>query len=400
MLKFSYLTVLFLLIGNVIFGQEDGYWDKDRATYQEIVVNARDVVVLKTEDLPTGTTELVFRITVLDHNQQMANSLVSLLKAIPDPSGISQGSAGAIFLMSKVSGDDKCKYSIFTSAALANSFKDTGKSDKACLYQNNPVSKDAKVIAFEKSLCLQPNTTNLWFAFESTNWIMNQKIVVEVVPWVDSKLSRGWYLPNRKKIIAKCQGSENAKQLVNSDEYCVCVLEKIQKEYKFQEFQQLLEIEKNKKIKDLGLVCLAETGAYDLVYMKLRNEAKILIDKSKYGEAITKLMTIENDKKATASDYLLLGTSYIYTKQYDKAIKFLKLAELKDDTELLIKLNLAHAYLLNGSYHDAKSIYKKYQQQNVTDSLSWKEKIKIDFESFQKVGLNSDDYDNIIRLVN
>jgi hypothetical protein len=37
-----------------------------------------------------GTTELIFRITLLDDNQQMAGSLVSLLKAIPDPTGISQ----------------------------------------------------------------------------------------------------------------------------------------------------------------------------------------------------------------------------------------------------------------------------------------------------------------------
>jgi hypothetical protein len=35
------------------------------------------------------------------------------------------------------------------------------------------------------------------------------------------------------------------------------------------------------------------------------------------------------------------------TKQYGKAIKFLKEGEKQDDTELLVKLNLAHAYLMN-----------------------------------------------------
>jgi len=43
----------------------------------------------------------------------MANSLVSVLKSIPDPTGISQGSAGAVLLLSKISGEDKCKYAIF-----------------------------------------------------------------------------------------------------------------------------------------------------------------------------------------------------------------------------------------------------------------------------------------------
>jgi hypothetical protein len=68
---------------------------------KEIVVSARDRIVIKTDDFPVGTTELIYRITLLDDNQQMANSLVSVLKAIPDPTGISQGSAGAVFLLSK-----------------------------------------------------------------------------------------------------------------------------------------------------------------------------------------------------------------------------------------------------------------------------------------------------------
>jgi hypothetical protein len=35
------------------------------------------------------------------------------------------------------------------------------------------------------------------------------------------------------------------------------------------------------------------------------------------------------------------------TKQYGKAIKFLKEGEKQDDTGYQIKLNLAHAYLMN-----------------------------------------------------
>jgi hypothetical protein len=44
--------------------------------------------VIKTDDFPVGTTELIYRITLLDDNQKIANSLVSLLKAVPDPTGI------------------------------------------------------------------------------------------------------------------------------------------------------------------------------------------------------------------------------------------------------------------------------------------------------------------------
>ena len=44
--------VLFILItvSYNTFAQKDGYWDKERATTKEIIVSARDRIVLKTED--------------------------------------------------------------------------------------------------------------------------------------------------------------------------------------------------------------------------------------------------------------------------------------------------------------------------------------------------------------
>jgi hypothetical protein len=64
----------------------------------------------------------------------------------------------------------------------------------------------------------------------------------------------------------------------------------------------------------------------------------------------------------------------------------LKEGENIDNTELMIKLNLAHAYLLNGDYRAAKSIYKEYQNQNITTSLSWVQKLKMILQSLIKWG--------------
>jgi hypothetical protein len=75
--------LLFASILSVGFAQQDGYWDKERATTKEVIVSARDRIVIKTDDFPVGTTELIYRITLLDDNQKIANSLVSLLKAVP-----------------------------------------------------------------------------------------------------------------------------------------------------------------------------------------------------------------------------------------------------------------------------------------------------------------------------
>ncbi|HEY6141905.1 MAG TPA: tetratricopeptide repeat protein [Flavobacterium sp.] len=391
--------VLFIsILSNSIFAQKDGYWDKERAFKKEIVVSARDRIIIKTDDLPVGTTEVVFRITLLDGNQQMASSLVSVLKSIPDPTGISQGSAGAVFLMSKISGEDECKYAIFSKEALATEYIKSGDTDKACLKQDEPISKDAKRLSIDKSLCILPNSNAMWFGFESKNWIMNQKIVLEVVPWVNTRLSTGWTLENRKFIINQCKTSDLAKKIINSDDFCVCVMNKIQKEYKFQDFQKLLAAEKSKVYKDSGNACFNETGASNTISSDSRRQAADLVKQGKYGDAIAKLNVVVVNGKANATDYNNLGNAYIMTKQYAKAIKFLKEGEKLDDSELLIQLNLAHAYLLNGDFKSAKPIYKKYQSQNVTDNLSWIQKASLDFEIFKKAGLPSGDFERVLRL--
>ncbi len=398
--KISALFFFFMAIP-ALFAQKGGYWDKERSTTKEVVVSARDRILIQIDDLPTGTTELIYRITLLDKNQQMANSLVSVLKAIPDPTGISQGSAGAVFLVSKISGDDKCKYAIFSRSDVANNYVTTGATSEACLIQDEPVSKDAKRLSVDKSTCLKSNTnsTMLWFGFESKNWIMNQKIVLEVVPWVDYKLSRGWTKENRKAIIDQCKTSNLAQKMTNPGDFCVCVSDKIQAKYTFKEFQKLLAEERNKAFKDFGALCFNETGASKAFNSDLRTQAAVLAKKGNYGAAIAKMNTVINNGKAAVLDYNTLGYYYLITKQYGKALKTLQEGQKIDATELLIQLNLAHAYLLNGNYKAAKAIHKTYSNQNVTDSLSWTQKTKLDFDAFQKAGIQNDDFNAILKIL-
>jgi hypothetical protein len=400
---FFMMTKKFLLFIAVLFtansnAQQDGYWDKQRSTSKELKVSARDRVVLKIDDLPVGTTEIVYRITLLDENQQLASSLVSVLKSIPDPTGISQGSAGAVFVLSKISGDDKCTYAIFSKEDLATEYKDSGKTLESCLIQAEPVSKDAKRLSVDKSSCLSNDNGTLWFGFESKNWIMNQKIILEVVPWVDKKLSRGWTLENRKYIIDQCKTSSLAQKMSNSDNFCVCVSENIQNKYKFKEFQKLLTIEQSKVYKDAGNICLSEINGSAANSADLRKEASLLIKNSKYGSAIEKLTVIINTGKATVLDYNAIGRCYLITKQFAKGLRYLQEGEKLDSTELMVQLNLAHAYLLNDNFKEAKKIHLKYKNQNVTDILSWIQKTEEDFKDFQKAGIQNDNFERVLRL--
>jgi len=59
---------------------KDGYWDNIRTTNETVTLRAGEKKVVKSADFPEGTTEIVYRITLLDDNQKLSSSLVSVLK--------------------------------------------------------------------------------------------------------------------------------------------------------------------------------------------------------------------------------------------------------------------------------------------------------------------------------
>lgn len=397
----TYLKVVLLFFITLsLSAQETGYWDKTRVTTKEISLAAGDRISIKSEDFPKGTTEIIYRITLLDDNQQLASSLVSLLKSVPDPSGVSQGSAGAVLLMSKISGDDKCTYALFSSEENAKKYKDSGKVENSCFNQTTPLSKEAKLLSIENSKCLKANAQNIWFAFESQNWLMKQKIVLEIVPWVDTKLSKGWSQENKKSILDLCKTSDLAELMGNADDFCVCILDQFTQKYTFPEYQKLLAVEKSKAYRDFGAKCLSNTTENQSILNSIRVNSFQYFQKKNYEKAIRLLQVGLIDKgNGKVMDYNALATYYIYSKQYGKAIKYLKEAEIMDTSELLVQLNLAHAYLLNNQFGEAKAIHKKYKNQNVSAAENWNFRTKADFEEMKKASINSEDFERILKLL-
>lgn len=398
-MKFS-ITALCLCFTAVLFAQSnDGYWDNVRTTNETIILEAGKRKAVQSADFPAGTTEAVFRISLLDDNQKISSSLVSLLKAIPDPSGISQGTAGAVFLLSTITGEDKCKFYVFTNETDALQFEKSGTTKNACFAQEAPVNKAAKLLS-EDSKCMLATPKKLWFAFESDNWVMKQKIVLEVVPWVDNTLKSGWSTQAKKELLKTIQQSDIALKVANKDLWFGTFLELFTKKYTYAEYQKLLAVEKAKAMETISEESLMKSGQLNGYLDSLRKEAQQLRFSNKTPEAILAIQKeIIDKKRATATDYGLLGSLYLSTKQFVKAEEaYLKAVGL-DKTALHYQLQLAHVYLFTNQLSKAKDIHKKYQSNNLPDGKSWTEQTKADFQEFEKNGFDTSDFKKILRLL-
>jgi len=388
-----------LMFCSVVFSQSsEGYWDNVRTTNETINLSAGKRTVIKSTDLPDGTTEAVFRISILDDNQKLASSLVSLLKSIPDPTGISQGSAGAVYLLSTISGDDKCRYAIFNNEKDALQYQKTGEAKNACFTQNTPINKEAKLLT-ENSGCVSNNSKNLWIGFESDNWFMKQKIVFELVPWVNEKLSRGWTIAAKKSVLDEVKKLDIISSIAKKNEFAGSMLDLISKKMTYKEFKNLFPEEKQKIFNDLTFVALKETKEDKILSELNRKKSEELFNAGKKEAAITMLENTIASASKSALDYNLMGKYYILTLQYEKALKTLKTAEKIDESDLGIKLNLAHAYVLTDDFKKAKEIHKRFANQNISADVSWKQQAKSDFAEFEKQGINSKYFSKILKLL-
>ena len=400
MYKKFYLLVSVVTFGVITAQSKDGYWDNIRTTNETVTLRAGEKKVVKTADFPEGTTEVVYRITLLDDNQKLSSSLVSVLKAIPDPTGISQGTAGAVFLLSTISGDDKCKYAIFADAKEADLFLTTAKNDKACLIQDTPINKEARILKSKGSECFNSKTQNLYFAFQSNNWVMNEKVILEVVPWVDAKASRGWDVEAKNEILALSKTLKVYKSLTGKDTFSAAFLEKLSQKYTFKELSNLLPIERTSAIEQATEEALKKTGETQKYYSLFRDRADAAINKGNFDDAITIMQSeLIAKNRAQSIDYATLGNYYILSKQYDKSEKTLNEAIAKDPTDINLQLQLAHLYLFTNRFSEAKDIHKKYKNQNVNAKTTWIQQTKKDFELFKKCRLPEDNFKKILRIL-
>ena len=393
-----FYSIFSILISVSVLAQKEGFWDKERATTKEFKLAAGKRTLITIENLPIGTTELIYRVLVLDENQKLTSSLVSLLKAIPDPTGISQGTAGAIHLTSAISGDDKCSFALFQEATAANLYLKDGNTERACLEQKEKVNKDAKLLS-SSSLCLS-NLPNLWFGFESHNWLMNQKIVLEVVPWVDYNARRGWDKITKNEILTISKRLPVTSKLNKKEAFYSAFIENITRKFTYKEYSQLLAVEKNNIIEKIAEESLKAIGEVNSYYDIIRDKSYDAFEKGKYDEAIAIISSEMIDKKrATYIDYNILGNYYLFSKQFTKAEDIYTKGIKLNPSEIIFQLNLAHLYLFTNRISQSKEIHRKYANENLFTGKTWLEQTKYDFKQFEHHKLPTENFKKIYRVL-
>jgi tetratricopeptide (TPR) repeat protein len=315
------------------------------------------------------------------------------------PSAYAQGGAAALSLLDKFGGDNKGAFHIFLNREDAQNYVDGNGIENSCYDSESDIPGEKNYMIIDEGLCLSSNTTNLYFAFFNNNYVDDETVVLEVMPWIDNEASRGWTIDVKENFINNCKGLEQLAEFSNPEKFCQCILDNYQENYSLQDFQKLTSSEINKITEDYSNNCLSETGELENIYENERTEAKQLAKVGKYGDAILKLQDVITNGNPTVMDYNNIGWYYILTKQYLKAIKYLKEGEKIDETELLIKGNLAHALLLSGEIEQAKAIYLKYKNQNINENRSWIQMVTADFETFKTKDIISDQFDIILTML-
>ena len=388
--------VLFTIFSfSLAFSQaKEGFWDNMRATEQTIILKTKERKIVQSEAFPVGTTEIVFRITVLDDNQQLSSSLVSLLKSIPDPTGVSQGSAGALYLLSTIVGKDQCTFKVFASQKEAEKYQKEGHSNAAIYQQDLPTNKEIKLLKNVSSYA------HLWFVFESDNWFLKEKIAIEVVPWVNYKERKGWNSSTKSKVISLIKQQEIYQEVSNKEEFTGQFLNMVMEKYSFSDFSELLAEEKKQVLSVFTEKSLTKIGERVVLTNLIRKKAKNLFEAGKRQEAIDLLIKELIDKKQyNILDFNTIGKYLLITNQLDKAESFLLKGIELDGSELHLRLNLAHVYLLKNEFSKAKEIHKTYKNQNITTETTWVQQALIDLDELEKAGFASKDFKKIRKTI-
>jgi len=97
-----------------------------------------------------------------------------------------------------------------------------------------------------------------------------------------------------------------------------------------------------------------------------------------------------NYLSALANNYGGLSWYYLFIKDYKQSEQSARKALEFDNTQTWVKVNLAHALLLQNHFSEAEKIYKELSQTIMKDRETYTKTILSDFEELEKAGVISE----------
>lgn len=391
----KHIILIFAVCLNVgiLFAQNKQYWDTTKQFYQKFELPAREKKLIEM-NIPNGTLELVYRISILEINKNISNSLADILGNVPyAPAKIFGGS---INLLSGISGTSKCNYYIFNDKQKANTFISNKNTTSDICYSGEKIVEQYSVLDFGQP-CYK-NIKKLYIVIENTNLIEKCFVVFEAIPKIDFMVSRGWNENNKTVFLNNCKNI-NSKSNKNINEDCLCVLGKVQEKYSVSEYNKLNIDEKNNIYKNNYNICVNPEKVNLEDYTNQYNKAIDLYNFQKYDSALFIIENLYKTKKEDKDLQHFLGILYLDTKQFTKSLNIMTKLDNEMPDNLAVKIDFAHALLLNNKYEEAKEIYIKHKNENINTEVTWKQQMKEDFERFEQLGINFIKYTKILKLI-
>jgi Tfp pilus assembly protein PilF len=105
--------------------------------------------------------------------------------------------------------------------------------------------------------------------------------------------------------------------------------------------------------------------------------------------------TVEPERRAI--ELIDIAWGQIENKNFTGAIASCKEGLAIDEESQYLLANLAHAYLFSGNFDEAIAIYRKYYGQPFSETMTWKEMVKSDFETFTSKGFDTKEMDKVVK---
>jgi hypothetical protein len=337
-----------------------GYWDKERLVKQDFNIKAKNTDY-RVVNLPPGTTQISIRITLLGKNQEMLNSLADVVDAFPK---YGAAAAGGLKVTSIIMGEDRCNYHIFSTKEDADGYYTTGEVNNSC-HSSDDVNNEMLYLDYAHSNgCVNGVRGQIYIGFYNKNKVFSERIILEVLPWIDNKSVSGWTQEVKNKFIERMI-AQAPQDYPNKTKMATCITEGIIAQKTLYEFMALGKESQKDFINEITSLCEESTKDKKSEEMEIRQKIRDASDS--YGKIIV-YNEIKDKGYFKERDYISCGKLYIETKQYLKGVKLLEKGVKEFDENLRLKLLLAHLYLFNEDVEQAKTIYKKYKNQNITNS--------------------------------